>query len=155
MTANVGGVSNEAFNKTPPNVPWNRLLPESLGLYKRATMNRNSWKQSKNSNEAYRRAGGRRRFNAARRRLAARRLLPLSHRIAIMGNFECFMGSGRGNLWPRSLIPALARELGVHRSTVWRDVRRLQAWPKSWEFRGATGMATVRLYGLAKFSYRF
>ncbi len=102
-----------------------------------------------------RRAGGRRRYNAARRRLADRRLIPLARQIAAVGDLESALGSGQRKPLPRFLIPALAKALGVHRSTVWRDVQRLRRRAYCWEYSGDTGMVTVRLYGLAKFSYRF
>jgi hypothetical protein len=105
--------------------------------------------------EAQCRAGGRRRYNAARQRLADRRLNPLARQIAAVGDLESALGSGERKPLPRFLIPALAKALGVHRSTVWRDVQRLRHRSYCWEYSGDTGMVKVRLYGLGIFSYRF
>jgi len=132
---------------------WNRDFPQTKGSYKRATMDRTAWTQPTGIQSAFRRAGGRRRYNAARRQLADRPLIPLARRIAARGELEDTLDGHRMPL-PRSLIPELARVLGVHRSTVWRDLQRLRRQNYCWEYSRVTGMVTVRLYGIAKFTYR-
>jgi hypothetical protein len=115
-----------------------------------------NWSQQRDVGEVNRRAGGRRRYNAARKRIAERRLIPLGRRIAQWGDLESALGIGQPKPLPRHLIPALARALGVHRTTVWRDVQRLRDRKNyCWQYSGDTGLVTVTLYGLGKFVYRF
>ncbi len=52
------------------------------------------------------------------------------------------------------MILSLAKVLGVHRSTVWRDVQRLRKWPSRWRYSRDTGLVTVRLYRLGVFVWR-
>lgn len=114
-------------------------------------MSKSSWTSATGSHEAYRRAGGRRKYNAYRRRRADQRLIPLAQLIAPLGEWEVALKYRKP--LPRPLLPALSKSLGVHRSTVWRDFQRLRRWPSSWQYSSDTGMATVRLYGLVKISY--
>ena len=62
--------------------------------------------------EAYRRAGGRRRYNKQRRALALFRRLCILHHLHTRG-------------YQLGTLTALADEWGVHRSTIGRDVRWL------------------------------
>src|ERR1035437_2478358 len=77
-----------------------------------ATMDRQAWAAPMNAIEAYRRAGGRRRYNAALRRAANRRLIPLIRQIAAMGDLDGQWMKQPKPL-PRHLIPALAKVLGL------------------------------------------
>ena len=117
-------------------------------------MNKMAWTQPRNVGEVNRRAGGRRRYNAARRRMADRRLIPLARQLASLDLLDELLTVRQPKPLPRHLIPTLARALGVHRSTVWRDVKRLRKRHYHWEYRGATDLVTVRLTGLVTFSYR-
>lgn len=74
------------------------------------------WHSHIDPHRAYCRAGGRRRYNAERQRRADQR------RVIVAGMLWQLLFRKRG------LIGALARHLGVHRSTIWRDVKRL-TWP--------------------------
>jgi len=106
--------------------------------------------------EIYRRAGGRRKYNAARRKIADRRLIPLTRQLAVMGELEAAIGLEPRKRLPRHFAAAMAKALGVHRSTVWRDIERLRTrkirW--NWKYSGDTGMAVIRLRGLTKFAYK-
>jgi hypothetical protein len=68
-----------------------------------------TWGAPVSSGEAYRRAGGRRRYNAARRR---HKQLRRAQVLALTVGVDC-------SLW--GLQSALAERLGVSRSTVCRD----------------------------------
>jgi hypothetical protein len=82
-----------------------------------------SWSERTDLDEVRRRCGGRRRYNAMRsfqreaRRAAVSRLLLL-------------YGSDRG------VQSRVARELGVHRSTVSRDVRAMELKWREWQRSG-------------------
>ena len=119
-------------------------------------MNRQTWAQRIAPQTAYRRAAGRRRYNAARQRAAHKRLLPLAKVIARTGDLEAVLRGKRdaANM-PRGLISALAATFGVHRSTVCRDIGRLARW-RAWEldYSGATDIVTIRLSGLGTLAYR-
>ena len=117
-------------------------------------MNRQAWAQQTTPEAAYHRAAGRRRHNAARRRVAQRRLFPLAQAIARTGDLEAVL-CRKAPVVPRGLISAVAKDLGVHRSTVWRDVRRLARF-RAWSlcYYGATGIVTIRLRGLGTVAYR-
>ena len=123
--------------------------------YKRATMNRTICTQPRSTPEAHFRAGGRRRYNAERQDRAELRLLPLAFRLAELGQLINILRSrGRAKM-PRLPISALAKAMGVNRSTVWRDVQRLGHWNYCWEYSGVTNMVKVRLDGLGSFTYSF
>jgi hypothetical protein len=80
-------------------------------------MNRAAWGRPVSSREAYRRAGGRRGYNARRTfmvRLRWARLLDLAR--------ELEMG-----IWEHGAAARLARALGVSRWTVARDIRQIRA----------------------------
>ncbi len=66
---------------------------------------RKAWGQWINTDEAYRRAGGRRHYNAVRQFRASFRRLTVASRL-LAGLSQA----------------AIARELGVHRSTINRDI---------------------------------
>ncbi len=95
-------------------------------------MNRSEWNRPTAPAEAYARAAGRRKHNAERRRQRDRRLAEL----------QALLDEAReSTLYDREhgLYAALARRLGVHRSTIRRDMRALrQVTGDRWEFR--TGM---------------
>jgi hypothetical protein len=65
--------------------------------------------------QAYRRAGGRRRYNKQRRADALMRRLCILHHLHTQG-------------YRLGTLTALADEWGVHRSTIGRDVRWLLGW---------------------------
>ncbi len=67
------------------------------------------------ADEAYRRAGGRRRYNKQRQALAFMRRMCILHHLHTRG-------------YQLGTLTALADEWGVHRSTIGRDVRRLLGW---------------------------
>lgn len=72
------------------------------------------WRVPTTDSEAHRRAGGRRRYNAERQRQAKQRLEKVL------------------NLRADGLTQAeIARRLGVHRSTVSRDLKPFKTWPPS------------------------
>jgi hypothetical protein len=76
------------------------------------------WKASRmvtTTDQAYRRAGGRRRYNKQRQALALLRRLCILHHLHTQG-------------YHRGTLSALADAWGVHRSTIGRDVRRLLGW---------------------------
>jgi len=75
-------------------------------------MDRIAWTARVSSGEAHRRAGGRRRYNAWRR-------FAQLHRRHLLSEALQETGMGRG------YQSQLARRLGVHRSTVHRDVQAL------------------------------
>jgi HTH domain len=89
-------------------------------------MDRMSWGRTSSTEEVFLRAGARRKYNAERRRLANQRLIGLAHQVAKLGEWENAFVLRRPKPLPRFLIPALAKTLGVDRSTVWRDVQRLR-----------------------------
>jgi hypothetical protein len=80
----------------------------------------NEWSQEIDTKSAYRRAGGRRRFNAVRRFIQGRR------RAEVARLLNC-----KGTLFRRGIQTELARELNVSRSTICRDVAYLirLGWP--------------------------
>jgi hypothetical protein len=117
-------------------------------------MNKTAWTQPRNTEEANRRAGGRRRYNAVRKKIAESRLLPLAHELAAIGELEGVIGVGKQTPVRRGFISAVAKRLGVHRTTAWRDVQRLRdrrhwCWSQSRDGK----VVTVRLYGLGKVVY--
>jgi transcriptional antiterminator len=78
------------------------------------------WKASQmvtTTDQAYRRAGGRRRYNKQRQVLALMRRLCILHHLHTRG-------------YQLGSLSALAEEWGVHRSTISRDVRWLLGWKK-------------------------
>ena len=96
-------------------------------LYKRATLGRfpsprphgdmGLWSCDNEDWIVHRRAWGRRRYNAQRRRLAQTR----------RKRVECLMLGGLGLFGTRGQKSAIARLLGVHRSTITRDWQAVQA----------------------------
>lgn len=80
-----------------------------------------AWSAPTTPEAAARRAGGRRHYNAWRKALAFRRLhLEVASRLF-----------AQGSLFRRGIQAELARELGVSRSTICRDIDHLlcQGWP--------------------------
>lgn len=73
------------------------------------------WLMVTTADEAYRRAGGRRRYNKQRRAEALFRRLCILHHLHTRG-------------YRLGTLTALADEWGVHRSTIGRDVRWLLGW---------------------------
>jgi hypothetical protein len=78
------------------------------------------WSQRIDTGAAYRRASGRRHYNAVRRFIQALRRAELAERLAC-----------KDALFRRGLQTELARELGVSRATVCRDMAYLLrlGWP--------------------------
>jgi hypothetical protein len=72
------------------------------------------WSKTIDNSAAYRRAGGRRHYNAWRRFIQARR------RAEVARLLTC-----KGALFRRGIQTELARELGVSRTTICRDVAYL------------------------------
>lgn len=116
-------------------------------------MNKQAWTLTKDLQEVHRRAGGRRRYNAKRQRLADKRLIPLVHWLAATGDLESALGKGLKPHSRHPLIPALAKVLGVHRTTVWRDAKRLRGWRYHLLYRGATDRVDIWLPGFTRVSY--
>jgi hypothetical protein len=81
----------------------------------KGALSRHAWGMRIPTALAYRRAGGRRRYNARR---AFQRALREDKVAALL------IRSGNG-LFERGTLARIARDLGVHRSTVTRDVARL------------------------------
>jgi hypothetical protein len=79
-----------------------------------------AWSQTMDTGAAYRRAGGRRHYNAVRRFRREWR------RAEVVRLLSC-----KGALFRRGLQTELARELGVSRSTICRDLAYLLrlGWP--------------------------
>jgi len=94
-------------------------------------MQRHDWAARTDSGTAYRRAAGRRRYNAERRRRAEERRAAIAELLDRAGPAVL--------LFRRCLAPGLARAFGVHRSTVWRDLQRLLYLPPIWEVRDEEG----------------
>ncbi len=117
-------------------------------------MGRAAWTHPRVALAAHRRAGGRRRYNAERRRQAALRLIPLARQIAAVGALKMTADGMQLTVLPRHMIASLAKVLGLHRATVWRDVQRLRRWPSRSKYSRDTGLVTVRLYGLGVFVCR-
>ena len=98
------------------------------------------WWKTVPKESAWRRAGGRRRYNAIRRRRA-------DARRAAMG--RALDNMGPAILFSRHLAPSFARAFGVHRTTAWRDL-----WLVTWGGRqtdyvnreGETVYSVVRAY---------
>ncbi len=72
------------------------------------------WSAPTTPDVAARRAGGRRRYNAWRQQKAQHRRTILSHLLSV-----------KGRLFEKGIQARLARELGVSRSTLCRDIRAL------------------------------
>lgn len=70
----------------------------------------NSWSAHRPTHEVYRRAGGRRGYNRRRQLIATDRRVQIARRILRAGGLYHGMGA------------QLARELGVDRSTISRDI---------------------------------
>ncbi len=79
-------------------------------------MKRYEWSSWTDANAAKRRAGGRRRYNAQRRRLAWER------RAAIAAWLD---DNSEAMLFSRGLPGTLAPVFGVHPTTIWRDLQFL------------------------------
>jgi len=77
-------------------------------------MNRRGWSKRTDAETTKRRAGGRRRYNAMRRRRAETR------REAIA---ELLIGNLTVAYFTRGLPGALAKVFGVHPTTIWRDLQ--------------------------------
>ena len=92
---------------------------EVLGL---TSTPRSTWSSPTDAATVARRAGGRRAYNA-RRRFAAE-----ARRAAVMALVE----KEGVSIWRRGVQSKLAENLGVHRSTICRDVRIIKA-----EYRAA------------------
>jgi hypothetical protein len=76
-----------------------------------------AWTAETTPEAAARRAGGRRHYNAWRQHLAFYRRVKLSRLLF-----------AKGKLFERGNQARLARELGVSRATICRDVRAILAW---------------------------
>jgi hypothetical protein len=73
----------------------------------------NNWSFPTSNSEAYRRAGGRRHYNHWRQTLALIRRTKVSRLLR------------RYPLFQRGTVTGIARELGVHPSTICRDIKAL------------------------------
>jgi DNA-binding NarL/FixJ family response regulator len=71
----------------------------------------------KSAEEAYRRAGGRRRYHAQRKREAEERRARVAELVMQWG-------------WVQGTQARIARELGVSEATISRDMRRIYAGPE-------------------------
>src|ERR1051325_1862965 len=71
----------------------------------------------KSAEEAYRRAGGRRRYHAQRRREAEERRARVAELVMQWG-------------WVQGTQARIARELGVSEATISRDMRKIYAGPE-------------------------
>ena len=80
-------------------------------------MERRAWARRTTTDEAYRRAAGRRRVNSVRRAQAA-----IRRQQVVQLALEMHMG-----LKQRGICPRIASIPGVHRGTIWRDVRAVLA----------------------------
>ena len=76
------------------------------------------WRDYAPDDVVYRRAGGRRRYNAVRQANADRRRLRLVEMMA------AYSAAG-GNIYDRGVRKRWAEALGVHKSTITRDIHRL------------------------------
>src|SRR5690349_6115939 len=85
-----------------------------------------AWTAETTPEAAARRAGGRRRYNAWRQHLAFYRRVKLSRLL-----------SAKESLIERGVQARLARELGVSRATICRDVRVILAWGHPCPYCGA------------------
>jgi hypothetical protein len=85
-----------------------------------------AWQDSVDDDEAARRAGGRRHYNARRRLAREYRRTQVANMLLRRPPFEWGAAS------------AIARELGVHRSTICKDLRALG---KEWAARHAADQA--------------
>jgi DNA invertase Pin-like site-specific DNA recombinase len=85
--------------------------------------------------QIFKRAGGRRRYNLERQRAAEARLKEVERLLALYG------------AWRRGVRARIARELGVSRATVTRDVQVIELW--AWA-RAHPAQALVRLWGDAR-----
>ena len=83
-------------------------------------MDRADWGHPTDPETAARRAGGRRRYNAARQLIAAERRA----RVARLVVDVLLATNGRV---PRGLQTVIAERFGVHRSTICRDLQRSRA----------------------------
>jgi IS30 family transposase len=84
------------------------------------------WSDPTDPRNAARRAGGRRRYNATRQFLAAERRLKVARLVHEYGND-----------W--GVRARIAQELGVHRSTVTRDIQAIREglYARAWRRRAA------------------
>ena len=80
------------------------------------------WQRQIDWNAVCRRAGGRRRYNAMRRRKADARRVAIAEVLDGLGLVALFARRG--------LSVRLAAALGVHRTTVWRDLQRILSPPE-------------------------
>lgn len=78
-------------------------------------MRNNPWSEHRPADEVHRRAGGRRAYNRLRQIRAAERRLRIAHRLIHAGGLH------------HGLQANIARDLGVHRSTVCRDIAAIMA----------------------------
>lgn len=83
-------------------------------------MNRSEWGSITDSQAVCRRAGGRRRYNAMRRRKAEARREKMAEMFTPLG---CLVLPG--------LAVTCARIFGVHRSTAWRDLQQMFLPPQT------------------------
>lgn len=89
-------------------------------------MNRSEWREEVTNGEAYARARGRRRYNAKRRKeMEGRRLLVT---LLIKRFRDRLMDPGGQPRLVRGGQAKLARDFGVHRSVICRDMRALRGW---------------------------
>ena len=72
------------------------------------------WSKLTSSEKVFRRAGGRRRYNAMRQRRAEARRQEMARVLGPMALLD-----------PHGLSVALARAFGVSRQTAWRDLQRI------------------------------
>jgi hypothetical protein len=95
-----------------------------------------AWSASTHGDIVRRRAGGRRKYHSIRRLKADLRRIAMARRLNELRNqaWRTFDGGDTRRLpqWtPFGAQTQLAREFGVSRDTVWRDLKALDAWEAS------------------------
>jgi hypothetical protein len=88
-------------------------------------MERYQWTCATDRQSAHRRAGGRRRYNAMRKRQAEARREAMAEALAEMG---------AAALLTRGLAPSFARAFGVSRQTAWRDLQYILYGGRTYNF---------------------
>jgi hypothetical protein len=92
-----------------------------------------TWHAVTSWNEVCRRAAGRRKYHSLRRMKADRRRIAVARRLNELRDaaWQTFHQGGTKRIprWiPFGAQTILAREFGVSRDTIWRDVRAIEAW---------------------------
>ena len=83
-------------------------------------MNRSEWRRTTDKQTLHKRAGGRCRYNAMRRRKAEARRAKMAEMFTPL---QCLLSRG--------LAVTCARIFGVHRSTAWRDLQQMFLPPQT------------------------